>query len=196
MTLFDLIFLLAALTTIVVILVSVVLLLIGRGRSALRLLRYYVIGLAAYVAIGFAVSFFTPQRVIAVGEPWCFDDWCLEVQNVAKTPEGTADVYRVQFQIFSRARRVSQRAKGAWIYLIDDHGRTYSPEPNDAAVPMDVLLDPGQSVNAARTFRVPDDAKGLGLITGHGGPYCGVMEVAVVGQAGCFFHKPTMIRIQ
>jgi hypothetical protein len=36
----------------------------------------------------------------------------------------------------------------------------------------------------------------LGLITGHGGAYCGAMSVLVIGEGGCWFHKPAMIRIQ
>lgn len=196
MTYFDLLFLLAALVTAVTICVSAALLLLGRGRQALRLLLLYAAGAVAYLAIGIAISFFMPQRVIGVGEPWCFDDWCLEAQSVAKTPEEATNVYRVELRIFSRARRVSQRAKGAWIFITDDRGRRYSPERDDPSVPLDVLLSPLESVTTSRVFRLPSDAKGLGLITGHGGPYCGVMSFAVMGQSGCLFHKPTMIGLQ
>ncbi len=195
-TYFDLLFLLAALVTAVMICVSAALLLLGRGRQALRLLLFYAAGAITYLAIGIAISFFMPQRVMAVGEPWCLDDWCLEAQNVAKTPEGATSVYRVELRIFSRARRVSQRAKGAWIFVIDDRGRRYSPERDDPSVPLDVFLSPLESVTTSRAFRVPSDAKSLGLITGHGGPYCGVMSFAVMGQSGCLFNKPTMIRLQ
>jgi hypothetical protein len=36
------------------------------------------------------------------------------------------------------------------------------------------------------------DAARLGLITGHGGPYC---SSPIIGEMGCVFNKPTMVRV-
>jgi hypothetical protein len=46
-------------------------------------------------------------------------------------------------------------------------------------------------------FAVPigSNARILGLITGHGGPYCGPMSVLIIGAGGCLFNRPTMIRV-
>lgn len=146
--------------------------------------------------VGVAVAFLKPQRVIRTGDPWCFDDWCLTVENVSRTPGQLEISYRVGLRIFSRARRVAQRANGAWVYLIDGRGRRYSPDPDPSAVPLDVLLQPQESVTTSRIFRVPDNVHELGLITGHGGPYCGPGALLIIGESGCLFRKPTMIRIQ
>ena len=78
--------------------------------------------------------------------------------------------------LFALAGRVVQRASGAWIYLIDGQGRSYSPESDPSAVPLDVLLQPHESVTTSRIFHVPADVHGLGLLTGHSGSYCGPMK--------------------
>jgi hypothetical protein len=195
MTIFDLVFLAAALLAMVAFVVVIVLALRGRGAAAAKVLLALAISAAAYIATGLTVSFLRPQRVFAVGEPWCSDDWCLAAERVTEsTAEASVD-YRVELRLFSRARRVSQRARGAWISLIDDHGRRYSPENIPSDTPLDVRLGPGQSVHTSRVFRLPASAHVAGIITGHGGPYCGPMDILVIGESGCVFGKPSLIRI-
>ncbi len=196
MTIFDLVFLLAMLATAVTLVALVVLLLRGAFQSALRVLIVYAICAAVYIATGVVVSYARPHRVLNVGDSWCFDDWCLAVDNVTRTPDGAYVSYRTDLRIFSTAGRVSQRAKGAWIYLIDDAGHLYSPEPDPTAVPLDVLLHPDESTKTSRTFRVPSGTGELGLITGHGGAYCGAMSFLIIGHTTCLFNRPPMIRIQ
>jgi Zn-dependent protease with chaperone function len=196
MNIFDLLFLLAVLLSLVTIATASVLVLRGRRAQALKILGVYAICALTYLLAGVAVSYFTAQRVIPAGQPWCFDDWCLTVESVEKIPASRQIYCRVGLRIFSRARRVNQRALGAWIYLIDDRGRRYSPDADQAAAPLDVQLQPNESVATSRIFRVPNDARSLGLITGHGGPYCGPMSLLVIGESGCLFKKPTMIKIQ
>jgi len=62
-------------------------------------------------------------------------------------------------------------------------------------MPLDVLLQPGESVAAKRSFRVPANIRELGLVTGMSGPPCGFMNLAIIGSGGCLFHKQTMIRL-
>jgi hypothetical protein len=196
MSISDLSFLLAVLASVVTLAVAARFVFRGRLARALQILRVYGFCALFYFAAGVAIAFLKPQRVMGIGDPWCFDDWCLTVENVTRTADPHGIAYRVGVRIFSRAGRVAQRAKGAWIYLIDDRGRRFSPDPDASAVPLDVLLRPHESVSASRLFRVPDDAKGVGLVTGHGGGYCGLMAFLIIGESGCLFNKPTMIRIQ
>jgi hypothetical protein len=167
-----------------------------RGRWAIaRRPALIVAGAAAiYVAVGLVVSYATPQRVIPLGAPWCFDDWCLSLDRVTVRPAGADHAFIAEVRIISRARRVSQRAAGAWIYLIDAGGRRYAPESDPGDVPLDVLLEPGEMRAATRRFLLPAGIRPAGLITGHGGPYCGPMDILIIGQAGCLFGKPTMIQ--
>lgn len=189
-------FLLALLSTVVTLIALLVITIRGRFRAARKVFGIYLICAVLYLGVGVAVSFARPQRIMTVGDSWCFDDWCLAVDKVNRTPEGVDINYQIALRIFSRAGRVSQRANGAWIYLIDDQKRRYAPEPQSTDVPLDTPLQPDQSLPTSRTFRVPAKARQLGLITGHGGPYCGPMSFFVIGDSGCLFGKPPMIRIQ
>lgn len=195
MTLFDLLFLLALLVTVITLITAAVSAFSGRRAKALKRLRVLGLCVIGYLVTGMTVSFLEPQRVIGVGRPWCFDDWCLTVENVSRLPAASEVMYTVNIRLSSRARGIAQRANGAWIYLIDDQGHRYAPEPDSSAVPLDFLLQPQESVTTSRVFRVPADARGLGLITGHGGPYCGPMDILIIGASGCVFHKPPLIRL-
>jgi hypothetical protein len=195
MTLFDLLFLACLLGTVVTLATAAGVAIRGQWRRAGSILKRLGIAAVGYIVLVLIVSAALPQRVLRIGDPWCFDDWCLSVDGVNRV-DGQPDVaYRVSLTVFSRARRVSQRARGAWIYLIDASGRRYEPLPDADEVPLDVLLQPGESVKTWRTFRVPASASGLGLITGHGGPYCSPFP-PIIGEAGCVFHKPTMVKIE
>ncbi len=195
MSVFDLVFLIAVLASLVTTAVAAIAAVRGRGRSALAILKTYAVCVAGYLFLSVLVSYLKPQRILDAGDSWCFDDWCLIVEKVDWTPGPALEGCRVEFRIFSRARRVSQRARGAWIYLVDDRGHLYSPDPEPSEPPLDVLLQPLQSVKTSRTFHVPANVGELGLITGHGGPYCGPMNFLIIGSGGCLFNRPDMIRV-
>jgi hypothetical protein len=196
MSLFDLLFLLAFLSSFITLATVAVAAMQGRRAKARRVVTVWGICAAVYLALSLAVSYTRPQGILRVGEPWCFDDWCLVVDQVSQTPAPPQVSYNVQFRIFSRAGRATQRANGAWMYLIDERGHRYSPQADPSAVPLDVVLRPNESVSTSRVFRVPAGVHTLGLITGHGGAYCGAMSVLVIGEGGCWFNKPAMIRVQ
>jgi hypothetical protein len=190
MTLFDLLFLLAALGTVVSVVLAGALAISGRRGPAGRVLRAVGICVLVYLGLGIVMALLKPQQVLAVGDPWCFDDWCLAVDRVTESP---ADTYTFDLRLMSRARRVSQRAHGAWIYVIDQEGRRYAPASEPHEVPLDVLLEPGETRQTTRTFMMPVGVRPIGLVTGHGGGYCGPMTLLIIGDAGCLFGKPTMI---
>ena len=194
MTIFDVIFLLAMFCTFITLVAAGTLAILGRRSQALRILGIWTSCAAIYLGVGLAVSFLRPQSVRSIGEPWCFDDWCLTVQNVKLEANSTNNTYRVDLRVESRAKRIAQRANGAWIYLIDQNGQRFAPE-SSSFVPLDVLLSPGASIAATRTFLLPRSARAVGIVTGHGGPYCGVMDFLIIGNSGCLFHKPAMVRI-
>jgi hypothetical protein len=195
MSIFDLLFLASVLATAITLTTAAIFALRGRGAKARRIVRTYGICAVAYSVIALAFDFFKPQRVMAMTEHWCFDDWCLQVENIDRVPLGSKVSYDVKLRIYSTARGISQRANGAWIYLIDEQGRRYSANPDPSATPLTVKLGPEQSVSTSRAFEVPADVRTLGLITGHGGPYCGAMSLLIIGGGGCLFNRPTMIRI-
>ena len=97
----------------------------------------------------------------------------------------------VDLLISSEAKRVTQRANGAWIYLRDENDTHYEPTPNPAEVPLDVLLQPGESVAAQRDFRCRRTSASWAWCTGHGGQPCGFMSLVIIGKAAaCFTSRP------
>ena len=195
MTIFDLLFLACVLATAITLTFAVIFALRGRGAKALSIARAYGFCAVAYLAIAMAVDFFKPQRVLAVGAPWCLDDWCLQVENASRATDGPKVTYDIRLRIFSTARGITQRANGAWPYLIDERGHRYAANLDPSAVPLTVQLGPGQSVTTSRKFEVPGDVGALGLITGHDGPCCGAMSLLIIGEGGCLFNRPTLVRI-
>jgi hypothetical protein len=196
MTVFDLLFLLTALIVLVGLVAAAIAAIAGRRARAVRIGRGLALGLAVYFVVSVTVSFLTPQRVIATGAPWCFDDWCFTLERITARDSGAEIAYTTDLRVFSRARRVSQRAKGAWIYLIDARGRRYAPLPDSGTVPLDVMLAPLEERTTSRQFTLPAGTPAIGLVTGHGGSYCGLGGLLIIGNAGCLFGKPTMVGIQ
>ena len=195
MTIFDLLFLASALAAIVSLFVAAGAAIAGRGAKAIAILKRLGVAVGAYFVLVLIVAAATPQKVLNIGDPWCFDDWCLSVDTVTQKSVPSGLSYTISLHIFSDAKRVSQRANGAWIYLIDQRGSRYAPVPNPQETPLDVLLQPGESVQTSRNFLVPNGVHSLGLITGHGGPYCSLIP-PIIGDGGCLFNKPTMVRIE
>lgn len=193
MTIFDLVFLFLVVVSAATCGAALIAALRGRGRLALRILRNFSLAALGYIAIVAITGALAPQRVLHVGEPWCFDDWCLTVEAVDRTPTPPAMVYRVSLRVFSRALRTSQSAKGAWLYSIDRQGNRYSPEPDRSAVPLDLRLAPGESVAISRVFRIPENASPIGLITGHGPAW---LPALIIADEASLLHRRTFVRLE
>jgi hypothetical protein len=190
MSIFDLLFIVLFLASVVTLLTAAVLALRGQRSRAVRTLRNFAICFAIYMAVVFAVALATPRRVYAVGEDRCFDDWCIAVEAADRAPAPEGILYTVALRLSSHAGRVSQREKGVRVYLTDDRGRRFDPIPDPAATPFDVLLAPGQAVRAKRAFLVPPDAHDVGLALSHEGP-----GWLIIGDDGNPLHKHAVVRL-
>ncbi len=171
----------------------------GRGRSALTLLRRWGICALVYLAISVAVSWTRPARVIEQGQNWCFDDWCIAVEAVHETPSpnGRDTTYTTDIRIYNDAR-LAEGARGFWAYLRDQDDRRYSPTPGAWKDVVAARVPPHGFARTSMDFVVPRGARQLGFVTGHGGgtPCSLITSLLEIGQAGCLFHKPNMIRVQ
>lgn len=202
----DLLFLVLILTALIVVLRAVYLLLRRRYAQAGRVFVRLAIGVAVYFAGLISVSLAAHQKILAVGQDRCFDDWCLAVESWTTppkirdlSPQGT--FYLVALRVSSRAKRVSQRALDAKVYVKDSRGRDYDPSPagqrayearNGAAKPLSDRLEAGESFTTVRVFDVPRDAVGLGLVVSHGAfPGC-----IVIGDSQSFLHKRTITPLE
>jgi hypothetical protein len=185
---FDLLFIVAFLTTIATLLTAIVLAIRRQRRRALVLLLRWCVCAAVYLSAVVLASVFWPRTVLQVGDDRCFDDWCIGVDSATRQ----ASSYVVNLRLSSRARRVSQRENGVVVYLVDRDGRRYDPVPDDSAVRLNVLLEPGQSLTARRIFSVPGEARELGLVITHQGGF--PIGWFIIGDE-TWFHKPTLVRL-
>ncbi len=190
MTIFDLLFIALFLTSVVTLLTAAVSALRGRGAQALGILRTFAICFAIYMAIVFVAALASPQKVFHLNEDRCFDDWCIAVTAATRTPTN----YAVTLRISSHAGRVVQRENGVIVYLVDDQARRFDPSPDPTATPLNVQLTPGQSVGTRRSFPVPPDAHGLGLVVAHEGSFC-FPGCFIIGEDANPLHKRTIVAL-
>ncbi|HUJ32073.1 MAG TPA: hypothetical protein VLY23_12385 [Candidatus Acidoferrum sp.] len=193
MTPFDLLFIALFLLAVFILLTAAWFAVRRDFTRARRILFRLLVGAGAYMAVVIVASAVLPRRVITVGEPQCSDDWCVTIAGFKRMPEGGSVKYTVDLQLSSRARRVSQRENNLAVYLTDARGRRYDPAADPSAVPFNVLLAPQESVVATRSFVVPADAAGVGLvITREGGFPIGWL---IIGY-DTWFRKPPLARLQ
>ena len=193
MSVFDLMFILIFLATMVTLLTAAFLAMSGQGSRALAILRGLCICGGAYLGVVAITSIFWPRSVLQVGEPRCFDDWCIAVENATRQAAGGSVSYTVTLRLSSRARRASQRENGVAVYMTDDRGRRYDPAPRQPDVPLNVQLGPQESITATRIFEVPADAHGPGLVITHEGGF--PIGWFVIGYE-TWFRKPAIVRLE
>jgi hypothetical protein len=191
-TIFDLLVIALFFTAIGTLFVAAVLAVRGRWARALGLLRSLAACAVAYVGIVYAATALSKEAVLRVGDPQCSDDWCIAVESVNRTPMEAVARYDVTLRIFSRARRVSQREMGARdVYLVDSQWKRYDPIRTNTEIPLNTLLQPGESVTTSRRFEVPAGVHGIGLMVDRSSlPVC-----LVIGECEAF-HKGTIVRVE
>lgn len=169
MTIFDLSFLILLLVAICTTLAAVWYAVTGDfGRFSRTLLRLLA-GAAVYMAVVIEVSLLSPRRIIKIGVPQCFDDWCIAIDGFSRTSEGPWICYGLNLRLVSRARRVSQRERNIAVYLTDARGRRFDSVRQGSDVPYDVILKPEQAIAVTRSFRVPAESQNVGAVITHEG---------------------------
>lgn len=209
MTVFDLVFILVFLSTVVTLAFVLYAVVRGQQEKAGRVLRRLGTLLAAYLGTVVAVSLLTPRRVLGLKEDQCFDDWCVAVEEVRLSPAvgpppllpAKGIFYVVELRVSSRALRRAQSAPDTTVYLLDNQGRTYHPSPegqrayeadHGEAASLGARLQPGGSFHTVRVFDLPGDARDVGLVVSHGeGP-----GWFIIGDSQSLLHKRTMIRLR
>jgi hypothetical protein len=193
MNVFEPLFLLLVLTTLVTLIAAGVLAVAGRWPAAARLLRRWTIGALIYFAVVIVVSAAQPRRVYHVGDAQCFDDWCVAVAGAARGGPAPSTDYVVSLRLSNRARRVPMGEKDTVAYLVDAAGRRYDPRASAGDVPLDVRLQPGESRLVTRHYDVPLDARGLGLVYTHEGGF--PIGWLIITEGG-WFARPPIVELE
>ncbi len=184
MAIFELFFILLALTAVGTVVTALVFALSGRFARAWRIVVRLVVAAGMYMTIVVVDAAVTPREIYHIGERRCFDDWCLTVKNAKR--DSTS--YVVSLELSSRAARVPQGEKGTVMYLIDSSGRRF--DPVESTVPFDYKLAPGESIEATRRYAVPRDARGLNLVYTHEGGF--PIGSFIIGE-NYWIHGPPVV---
>ena len=190
MTPYDLTLILVVASAAVLVIAAFVSLLSGKLGSAFRLTLFAVVGIALYIGVVYLSTALSTKQLIPRGTPFCNDDWCLAVEAVKQSSEGSHTRYDITLKISSRARSRAQRENGASdVFLEDSQGRRFDALAGPPDVLLNVLLQPGQAVKAQRHFDVPIESReirlGIGRVTTL--PFC-----TVIGECAAF-GKGTML---
>jgi hypothetical protein len=196
---FTLVLVVCVVASLIILLMVAYRLIRGRRASALALLSRWGVGVGVYVAISVVVSVARPVRIIELGQNWCFDDWCVALEGVHRQPSANGQEVTLTADVrIYNAARFPEGARGFWAYVRDQDDRRYAPTPGAWQDIVVARVPPHEFARTSMDFVVPTAARELGFVTGHGsGTPCGfLLSLLEIGQGGCLFHKPNMIRVE
>lgn len=177
---------------------------IGIAGTAVSLFRHertkalsgfkWIIGVwAVYLAILLTVSLRQKQRVVAIGQPQCYDEMCFTVTGVSDVPGLLAQDRRRLLQVSIEITNNGHKPESEGLiqaYLIDAQGRLWGELPGLSGVRLTVKVPPGKSVVSEPVFAVSQSATGLKLVFTHGHWQPGIL---VIGNSDSLLHKRTVV---
>jgi hypothetical protein len=148
-----------------------------------------------YLCVLVGVSLGQQQRVVAIGEPQCFDEMCFTVTGVEEVPgfliRDGRRLVRVTVRVTNKGRK-AQSEGSIWAYLVDAQGRVWEESPGVNGVGLTARVAGGGSVVSEPVFKVAADATGLGLVFTHGRRQPGVL---VIGDSDSLLHRRTVVEL-
>ncbi len=128
---------------------------------------------ALYMGAVVLVSLLTPKTIVNIGDSYCWDLWCVGIQNVNTSPQGENILYTAEVSLFVDSTTAQLELSGQpkqFFYVMDEQGRRY---PILAYAPLadeKVIVKPGESVKSSITFLAPANARSLYLTGDIGAP--------------------------
>ncbi|HEX4808856.1 MAG TPA: hypothetical protein VH325_08000 [Bryobacteraceae bacterium] len=117
-----------------------------------------------YIAALMLASLLTPRTIVSIGDGYCWDLWCLGVEQVNATPQGQNILYTAKIRLFSDANHATNSRERDFLHVIDDEGRRFPVFQDSAALPsLNVTVHPNESVNTSLSFLAPANARKLYL---------------------------------
>ena len=203
MTVFDIVFLVGCLATIGTVFRIAYLQLRGRRDECGTPMRRWAVCAGLYVLVLLATSAIEPQKVVAMGQPRCFDEWCVAVdassrQDVIGSAHARGTYVIVRARILNHGRGRRQRERDVYALLRDDQGNQYrqSAEGQSALTRLtgnsSQLTDPieaGASMSVSLVFDVAKQPQSLQFIVAH----AWFPHALIIGDSESLFHRPTVV---
>jgi hypothetical protein len=170
---------------------------LGRGeRQRVRRGVAWLMGVwMVYLCAVVGVSLGQREKVVAMGEPQCFDDMCFAVTRVEEVPgfliRDRRRLLRVSVQVTNKGRKAQSEGL-IRAYLLDAQGRRWEMSPGVNGVELTARVAGGDSVVSEPVFKVAANASGLGLVLTHGRWQPGVL---VIGGSDSLLHRKTVVAL-
>lgn len=140
------------------------------------------------------VSLLTPQRIVSIGDSYCWDLWCVGIQKVNIAPQGPTALYTAEVALSTDSTNVQQlRADPGgkqFFYVTDEQGHRFPVQsPSPAA---DITIKAGESVKSSLIFSAPANARHLYLTGDVSAP---PWVSLYFGSDLNPFHRRTLLRV-
>ena len=146
---------------------------------------------AIYLVALVTTSLIQKQKIIAAGQPQCFDKLCFTVVGYEELPGYLAKqsrLVRVKIQIQNKGKDAASEPK-LYPYVVDQKGRRWDEVPGLSGVRLGTRAPGGITLTSEPVFKLPDDAipTGIVLSRGHLQP-----RRLVIGDRDSLMHRPTI----
>jgi hypothetical protein len=171
----------------------------GKFHEAARAGRICAVIAGPYRAALVLVSLTTPGTLVNIGDSYCYDLWCVGINQVKATPGGHETLYTAEVRIFTGSthphRLPAAQAKD-FFYVLDDQGRRYPLLKQASFVGADVTVQPGEPVKSSLAFRGQANVRKLYLMGEAGGTTLYPPWVYLYfGSDISLFHRRALLRI-
>ena len=190
MTIFDLLFALIFISTVVFLVAIIFRALSGHRKRALKQLKSLLLFDLIYLTVVIVVALITPRTILPVGELDCSDDWCISVERAEKYPKGPSTIVQVTFLIHSRALGRPQIENGVQAYLVDSSGNYFASMAVQDETPFSLSLQPGESKEVVRIYSVPVNSIPTGIHISKG-KFPGLF---IINDDQSLFHKKSLMK--
>lgn len=158
-----------------------------------RAVRFCAGIFVVYLGAAVLASVLTPRTIVSLGDGYCYDLWCVEVRQGNATPVGHSILYTAQIRIFSDANQVPTYREKDFLYGLDDQGRRFPVFQRSSVLPpLDLTVNPGESVKTSLSFLAPANVRNVYLT---GSPRAMPWVYLYFGSDLAPFHRRTLLRV-
>jgi hypothetical protein len=165
--------------------------------EAARAGRICALIIGPYLAALMLVSLLTPRTIVDIGDSYCYDLWCLSVNQVNATPRGQDTLYTAEVRISldsTHSHYLPAEPAKSFFYVLDDQGRRYPLLRDASFLNADVTVHAGESLKSSFAFLAPRDTRKLYLM-GEAGQVFLPWVYLYFGSDISLFHRRALLRI-